>query len=144
MPPKDQKMSFMATSKTVKIQNVLYADLEASLTKMNENKGNKTYLTHKHEPNSFCLLWVSSDNPSDFEMDYEVDDGTEIMANFLIAIRKRAANIQKIRMARSMIPLNCQDFESMDRSEGCLCKKELHQFDAAHRHHNHDTGKSIG
>jgi len=145
MPAVGEKLQFTAVQKTQYLPWVIYGDIECTLEPLpNIQKGEKTFLTHKHVPNSFAMYTIPQEDigetPS-FECEYGKDD---IMNVFMQRLKLRSEQIQKWRINHEAKSLVEVDFDTMSQSNCCLCKKPLTPTDVIHRHHSHFTSESIG
>jgi len=146
MPAKGSKAEFKNPGRTMPINHVVYADLEASLVRLdNIAKGDQTNVVHHHVANSYCMLTISrvpDEEPWPLQEYYGPDD---IMEHFVQSLMTVARKVRSWQISSEQVPKNDADFERLPKKECCICNKVLlADIQPIHRHHDHTTGLSIG
>jgi hypothetical protein len=141
MPKSGDVITFTAAHKTMPKSHVVYADLEASIIQLdNERKGEHTNLLEKHKANTYSMYMVGPQK-SVGPITYV---GEDAMEKFAAELEKLSALIQRQRLTQMAVPLTDSDFQKMDRSVCSICKKSIGALEAVHRHHDHLTGAALG
>ena len=147
MPPKDNNIiKYNQGEKSIKLQFVVYADLECLLDKMSTCQNNpyewSTTEINKHTPSDYSLFTHCSFDKTKNELDY--CRGKDCIKTFCKDLREHAAKIINYEK-KKLIPLTTEEKIHYNEQEICyMCKEEFDKSDKKHykvRDHCRYTGK---
>ena len=150
MPTKDNNIiKYNIGEKSIKLQFVVYADLECLLEKMSTCQHNPNELStieiNKHVPSGYSLFTHCSFNKTKNKLDYY--RGKDCMNKFCKDLREHTTKIIN-NEKKKMIPLTTEENIHYNEQEICyICKKEFDKSDKKNykvRDHCHYTGKHRG
>jgi len=152
MPEPGTMLDFEGWSKTQRHPIVIYADFEALLEKVNEQRGKKTTVIQKHKPMSYgFLVKANEDVPVELLEQFKIplspiifrgdENNEEVAKNFLESIVDVAKKIEKMLKTNIPMVMTEEDRRKHEMSVHCnLCKCVVDK-ERKIRDHNHLNGR---